>query len=341
MTAGRRMTTHAAQHQVPDVLAIGEVMGLLDAEAVGPLEDVRRFTLRVAGAEGNVLIALTQLGHSTRLVSAVGADPVGRLVLRTLSDVGVDVSRVYVDPDAPTGVFFKERFDDGLRRVYYYRAGSAASRLSLSDAALDALSSRFMVLSGLSLGLGGQSGMAGGARMLLRRLAEEGATVVFDANLRGGIWDGAQASQDFHEIRTYLDVLLAGREEMAALVPGKDPAEAAQALCDDGLQAVIIKDGAQGATVHEHSRATHIQPYPVNEVVDPVGAGDAFTAGVTSGLLQGWSMCDCARVGAVLGALAVTVCGDWEALTEPTDSVTLLHRYTTATKDTWSHHDGN
>lgn len=338
------MSTRAAQHQTRDVLAIGEVMGLLDADAVGPLEDVRRFTLRVAGAEGNVLIALTRLGHRTTLVSAVGSDPVGRLVLRTLSEVGVDVSLVHVDPDAPTGVFLKERFDDGLRRVYYYRAGSAASRLSLSDTALDGLgglSARLMVLSGLSLGLGGPSGLAGGARTLLRRLADGGTTVVFDANLRAGIWDGAQASQDFLEILPDLDVLLAGREEMATLVPGRDPAQAAQALCNDGLRAVIIKDGAHGAMVHERSGATYIQPYPVCEVVDPVGAGDAFTAGVASGLLQGWSMGDCARVGAVLGARAVTVSGDWEALTEPTDPRTLLHTYNTATKDTWSNHEGN
>jgi 2-dehydro-3-deoxygluconokinase len=108
----------------PDVLAVGEVMGLLDPDGDGPLEDVRRFSLRVAGAEGNVLIALSRLGYSTALVSAVGADPVGRLVRRTLAQQGVDVRHVRVDPTAPTGVFFKERFDDGERRVYYYRRGS-------------------------------------------------------------------------------------------------------------------------------------------------------------------------------------------------------------------------
>jgi 2-dehydro-3-deoxygluconokinase len=121
---------HLAEDSAPEVVGIGEVMGLLDPDGSGPLEDAQHFTLRVAGAEANVLIAVARLGHRAALVSAVGDDPVGRLVRRTLEAQGVDTDLVHTHPDAQTGVFFKERFEDGLRRVYYYRDGSAASRLT-------------------------------------------------------------------------------------------------------------------------------------------------------------------------------------------------------------------
>lgn len=310
-----------------DVLAIGEVMALMDAEGSGPLEDVRAFTLRAAGAEGNTLIALTRMGLRTALVSAVGDDPFGRLVRGTLDETGVDVAHVRVDPHAPTGVFFKERLDGWERRVYYYRAGSAASRLHLSDADVERLPHpRALVLSGLTLGLGGPDGLAGLARRLLRRLRGR-STVVFDANIRPHIWDQDRAAQEFAEILDDVDVVLAGRDEVRTLMPGRDPDEAARELCRSGVRAAVVKDGAQGAVAFDHTGATRIHPFPVQKVVDPVGAGDAFAAGVTSGLLEGRPIEDCARIGAVLGAAAVTVSGDWEALSTPTSPQQLLERY--------------
>lgn len=317
-----------AEPQAPEVLAVGEVMGLLDPDSDGPLEDVRHFTLRVAGAEGNVLIALARLGHRAALVSAVGADPVGRLVRRTLEQQGVDVRHVFTDHLAPTGVFFKERFDDGVRRVYYYRDGSAASRLSAIQADIDHLPvPRVLTVSGMTLGLGGAAGLAGVARTALRWAAEHGTVVVFDANLRTGLWDGPQAVHDFAELVPDIDVLLAGREELQALVPDTDPADAARRLCEQGVTAVVIKDGASGAVVHEQSGSTRVHPFPVDTVVDPVGAGDAFAAGVISGILHGWPVLDGSRVGAVLGARAVTLSGDWEATVPGDDAVRLLEQY--------------
>lgn len=100
------MTNFAAtQSAQPEVVAVGEMMGLIDADSPGSLEDVRHFSLRVADPEGNVLIALAHHGHTVALVSAMGDDPIGRLILRTLHGVGVDVSYVRVDADAPTGLF--------------------------------------------------------------------------------------------------------------------------------------------------------------------------------------------------------------------------------------------
>ncbi|MFC7550892.1 sugar kinase [Plantactinospora sp. GCM10030261] len=311
-----------------EVVAVGEVMGLLDPAGEGPLEDAGRLTLRIAGAEANVLIGLSRLGHRTRLISAVGTDPFGRLIVRTLRREGVAVDQVYRDASAPTGVFFKERYADGHRRVYYYRTGSAAARLSPDHAGLDRLAApAVLVVSGLSLALGRPDGLSSVVRQAIRHFAARGTRVVFDPNVRSTLWDGEVAAKDFAELLPYLHVVLAGREELAILVPGATPDQAAQALCDGGLRAVVTKDGARGATLHDRDGVTAVPPFPVDRAVDPVGAGDAFAAGVVCGLLRGWPLRDAARLGAVLGAAAVTSTGDWEAMPVEPDPLRLLRRY--------------
>ncbi len=313
-----------------EVIAVGEMMALLDPETDGPLEDVSRFRLGVAGAEGNVLINLAHLGHRTSLVSAVGMDPFGRLVTRTLSERGVGTEHVAIDPAAPTGMFLKERRGDVQRRVYYYRDRSAAARLAPTAVDLERLDvPEVLTLSGITLGLGDGHGLSEVARRAMSwAAAAPGCRIVFDPNLRPAVWDGARAAAEFGEILPMVDVLLAGRDELATLVPDADPHDAAQRLSDSALEAVVIKDGADGAVVYEAGGVTPVEPFPVEQVVDSVGAGDAFAAGVISGLLRGWSVADGARLGAVLGAKAVTVSGDWEGIGPGADARQLLNQYT-------------
>lgn len=321
-----------------DVVAIGEVMALLDPEESGPLEDVSRFRLRIAGAEGNVLINLSHLGHSTAFVSAVGSDPLGHLVTRTLAEQGVNTDHVRVDPAGRTGVFFKERLGDGERRVYYYRDGSAASRLRPDQLDLDQLGvPRVLTLSGVTLGLGDGTGLSKVARKALDWAAGQSCQVVFDPNLRPSLWHGARAIDEFAEILPQIDVLLAGREELAALMPAAEPEDAARSLCEAGMTSVVLKDGARGAVVHDGGGSTRIEAYPVGPVVDPVGAGDAFAAGVISGLLHDWPVRYGAQVGAVLGARAVTVSGDWESVETGGGAQQLLDEYQAASRYVGAH----
>jgi 2-dehydro-3-deoxygluconokinase len=168
------------------------------------------------------------------------------------------------------------------------------------------------------------------AREALAWASAQGSTVVFDPNLRPALWDGARAAREFAELLPSIDVLLAGREEIACLVPGEDPDQAARGLVRKGLSAVVLKDGARGAVVYEGDRVTPVEPFPIDVVVDPVGAGDAFAAGVISGLLQGWPVRVGARVGAVLGGRAITVSGDWEAARAGDDAAHLLAQYEAA-----------
>src|SRR5690554_857363 len=110
---------------MPEVIAIGETMTLFAPATSGPLRYVHQFSKHIAGAESNTCIGLVRLGHSAGWVSRLGDDEFGRYVLSVVRGEGVDTSRVQWDPEAPTGVFFKERVETGKTRVYYYRAGSA------------------------------------------------------------------------------------------------------------------------------------------------------------------------------------------------------------------------
>ena len=187
-----------------------------------------------------------------------------------------------------------------------------------------------LTLSGVTLGLGGGRGLAALAREALCWAAGKPCTVVFDPNLRPALWDGAVAAEEFAQILPYIDVLLAGRDELAVLMPELPVDAAARRLCRDHLAAVVVKDGARGAVVYGGESAVKIEPYPVEVVVDPVGAGDAFAAGVISGLLQGWPVREGAKLGAVLGARAVTISGDWDAAAPGDDPKALLADYEAA-----------
>ncbi|GFJ92386.1 hypothetical protein Prum_060280 [Phytohabitans rumicis] len=114
-----------------DVITLGETMAAL--RAGGPLRLGGTLALSVAGAEANVAIGLSRLGHAVRWVGVTGADELGELVLRTLRAEGVDVSACAVDPHAPTGLIIFEPRVAGVTRVSYYRTGSAGSRLSEAE----------------------------------------------------------------------------------------------------------------------------------------------------------------------------------------------------------------
>ena len=244
------------------VVGVGEPMALFEPEPPRRLEDGGRLVARIAGAEMNALIAVARLGGRAAFVSAVGNDPFGRLITRTLSEEGVNVSAVAIRRDRPTGVFFKDVTTADQRQVYYYRRGSAAAGLGPPDVRghLDRLRPRVLLVSGLTLGLGGPQGLGVAARSAMRAARRAGATVVFDVNLRPGIWAGERAARELVEVVGDVDVLLAGREELEELAAGTDAEEAAIRLCRDGLPYAVVKQGDRGATCVDASGRTPVPP---------------------------------------------------------------------------------
>lgn len=137
-----------------DVVTFGEVMAMFVAGEPGPLERVKGFTLALAGAESNVAIGLSRLGHRVGWIGRVGAEPFGRFAVAELTSSGVDTSMVSVDPEAQTGFALKSRADGGDPQVVYYRKGSAGSRLAASpDTDAFIARARHLHLTGIPLAL--------------------------------------------------------------------------------------------------------------------------------------------------------------------------------------------
>lgn len=294
-----------------DVVTLGECMALAYPDEPAGLEDCTRLRLDLAGAESNLCIALCRLGHSARFISRVGQDPFGARIRRRLEQEGVDVSALLADPHAPTGVFFREHLPDGRRRVYYYRAGSAASRLGAGDLSAEQFSGAKVVhLTGITPALG--PGCAAACRKAIELARQAGALVSFDPNFRPRLWSAEAARAALLPLMRQADLLLMGHEDARAVLGVDDPLEALQAAAALGPRVVVLKQAEQGALALADGEVTRAPAFPVERVLDPVGAGDGFNAGFIAGQLRGLALADCLALGARVGAAAVQVEGDYQ-----------------------------
>jgi 2-dehydro-3-deoxygluconokinase len=296
-----------------DVVTFGETMVLMAAVEAGPLRFANTFTRHAAGTESNVAIGLARLGQRVGWFSRLGDDELGQYVLGVVRAEGVDTSRVIVDPEAPTGVVFKEKRELGPRKILYYRRGSAASRLSAADLDGEYIAdARYLHLTGVTLAI---SQSARESVFAAARLARErGVLVSFDPNLRLRLWSKEEARQTMRELVPLCDLVLPGLDEAELLTGESDPDRAADVLRELGAKSVALKlgpEGSLGVTESERVRAPGLK---LERIVDPVGAGDGFAAGFLAGQLKGLSLAESLKVGNTVGAFATTVIGDWEGL---------------------------
>lgn len=267
-----------------EVFCLGESMALVAPVEAEPLEFAESFTLGVGGAESTVALYLAEQGHAAEWVSQVGADPLGRRMLRTLNHHDVGTSHVAVIEDAPTGVYFKDP-QPGKTKVHYYRTGSAASRMTADVViALPLDDARLMHVSGITAAL------SASCRELLSavfaRSAGAGTLVSFDVNYRPGLWPVSDAAPVLLDFARRADVVFVGRDEAEVLWGTADAASIAEHIGTSST--VVIKDDDVGATEVAQGASTFV-PAETVEVVEPVGAGDAFAAGYLSALLRGQS----------------------------------------------------
>lgn len=271
--------------------------------------------MSLGGAETNVAIGLARLGHRVRWAGRLGEDEVGSFALRTLRAEGVLTDAVVLDPNRPTGVMLLEKRIADVSRAAYYRAGSAGSALAFEnlDAALEARP-EVVHFTGITPAL---SQSAAEATVRAAEAARErGITVSFDVNYRAKLWDRDAASKVLTVLGGFADIVIASEDEIG-LIAGS-PGDASEdelvgELHARGVRDVVIKRGGAGATAYTREGSHHHDALTV-PVVDTVGAGDAFTAGYLSALLDGESMDQRLRRAVTLGAFAVAATGDWENL---------------------------
>jgi 2-dehydro-3-deoxygluconokinase len=293
----------------------------MDPVTRGPLRHVDAFAKRVGGAELNVAVALSRLGHGAGWAGRLGDDEFGRQVLAFARGEGLDVTGVDLDPGAPTGVYFKERRALDQLRVYYYRAGSAASRSRFEDLDVDyLLSGQMLHLTGITPAL------SESCRDLTERLVEaavgRGVFLSFDANVRYRLFEGRDPREVLVPLAGRADLLFLSDDEAELILGGGDPDDVRQAM--EGIRAgTVVVHGAEGAFAVDGSGVHEEEGYEV-DVVDTVGAGDAFVAGFLSGRLRGWETGECLRLANACGACAVTVPGDVEGMPSEEEALGLL-----------------
>ncbi|MFH8977175.1 sugar kinase [Streptomyces sp. NPDC017890] len=302
---------------VVDVVALGESMVTFLPSEPGRLADVPSFDRAIGGAESNVACVLAAAGHSARWAGRVGADGFGDHLVEAIGAYGVDVRAVRRDPDRPTGVYFRTAGDRSTdaHEVAYYRAGSAASAMSVRNMDLDVIrSGRVLHLSGITPALSAD------CLALMRELTARrpGRPLVsFDVNHRPGLWRGnADGPRILLELARGADLVFVGEDEAWGL---GGPEAVRAALPEPEL--LVVKQGATGATAFHRTagadgtRATHVTSVPALtvDVVAAVGAGDAFAAGFLSATLRGLPVRERLRHGHLMAAAALTVPGDLAA----------------------------
>lgn len=299
-----------------DVATFGEAMMLLVADRPGPLEDAQSFHKRTAGAETNVAIGLARLGLKVGWASRLGADSMARYLLATMQDEGIDCSHVICDASQKTGFQFKGRVMDGSDPpVEYHRKGSAASHMGVTDVDEAWLrSARHLHATGVFAAISDTSLEA--ARKTMEVMRAAGHSISFDPNLRPSLWATSEHMRtSINALAALADWVLPGIEEGRLLTGEQTPEAIAAFYRRQGASLVAIKLGAEGAYYDSSTEGSgYVAGFPVAQVIDTVGAGDGFAAGLISALLEGKSIPDAVRRGAWIGARAVQVLGDTEGL---------------------------
>ena len=296
-----------------EVVTFGETMVLFQPEDMLPLEYVHQFRKQIGGAESNVAIGLQRLGHSVGWFSKLGDDPFGRFILKCVRGEGVDVTACQFTPSAPTGVFFKEKRSSENLHVYYYRKGSAASLLTPEDIDEDYIAgARILHVTGITPALSAECKAAVFKAMEIAKKNE--VKIVFDPNLRMKLWSEAEARETFAQMIEFADVILPGLDEGTFMTGKTTPEEISSSIIGNSDKIVIIKLGSKGAYYQSSTEKGYVKGFPVTQVVDPVGAGDGFAAGVISGLLRKLSLAENVKRANAIGAIVVGVNGDVEGL---------------------------
>ncbi|SFD89371.1 5-dehydro-2-deoxygluconokinase [Lentibacillus persicus] len=298
-----------------DVVTLGETMMLFTPDNPGPMRYADRFSNRVAGAESNVAIGLARLGFQSGWISRLGDDEFGKKINAFIRGEGVDTSQVILDETADTGLFFKEKLAPGEWRVKYYRQGSAASRLKPGDVDESYIAeANYLHVTGITPALSDSCYET--VLTAIDYARAHGVNVVFDPNLRRKLWPDHKARKVLTELVQKADIVLPGIEEAEFLFGNGTPEELARTFREKGASTVILKLGGTGAYYLNNAAEGYAEGFEVPEVVDPVGAGDGFSAGVLSGLLDGLDMKDAVQRGNAVGAMVVMAPGDVEGLPE-------------------------
>lgn len=295
-------------------MLVGEPMGLFIAQSEGRLEDVTGYSMAIAGAEFNVAVGLARLGHPVSYLTRLGDDPFGRRIVHALEENHIGSELVDWTKDRSTGFMLKSRVRTGDPEIFYFRRGSAASALSSEQIdGTDFSGYRMVHLTGILPALSPAAREA--AFRLIDRAREHDMTVSFDPNLRPQLWESRETMvETVNALAARADYVFPGESEGGILCGSTDPEAISDFYLNLGAKAVVTKVGSKGAYLAEPCRRALIPGFRVEKVVDTVGAGDGFAAGIISALMEGRTLDEAVRRGNAVGAIQVMNVGDNDGL---------------------------
>lgn len=298
-----------------DVILVGEPMVLFYANEPGSLAEVSNFSKGLAGAEVNVGIGLSRLGHDVNYMTKLSNDDLGTYIHDCLKKEKLDSNYIAYEEGAKVGLMFKTKVTEGDPETLYYRKGSAASTLSPADVdKIDFKEVKLLHMTGIPAALSQSSREA--CFSLMKAAREAGCYVTFDPNLRPALWECEEIMvQTLNELACYANLVLPGVSEGELLTGKSTVEEISDFYIDNGAETVVIKDGGKGAYVKEAGQEIRLVPgFKVDEIVDTVGAGDGFAVGIIDGYLSDLSITEAVKNANGIGAIQIQHVSDNEGL---------------------------
>jgi 5-dehydro-2-deoxygluconokinase len=288
-----------------DVITIGRVgVDLYPLQVGAHLEDVESFGKFLGGSATNVAVAAARHGRRTAVITRTGDDPFGRFVHLALRDLGVDDAFVSAVAGLLTPVTFCEIFPPDDFPLYFYRRPIAPDLVIETDeldlAAIRTARVYWSTVTGLSQEPSRSSHHAAwDAR-------GRAPLTVLDLDYRPMFWSSRDdASAAVGKALEHVTVAVGNLEECAVAVGESDPARAADALLDRGVDVAVVKQGPRGVLGRTREETVLVPPTPVT-VVNGLGAGDGFGGALCHGLLEGWSLERCLRFANAAGAIVAS-----------------------------------
>lgn len=285
-----------------DVITMGRVgVDLYPLQSGVGLENVTSFGKFLGGSPTNVAVAAARYGLSSAVITRTGEDPLGLFIRQELARLSVDNSFVSAVPGLNTPIVLCEIFPPDNFPLYFYREPVAPDlMIESSELDLDAIrASRvfWFTATGLS------REPSRGAHHLALESRERANHTIFDLDYRPSLWDSAEeARREVNWALEHSTVAIGNKEECEMAVGETDPHRAADALLERGVTIAVVKQGPQGVMAKTADGIVEAPPFPV-DVVNGLGAGDAFGGAFIFGLLQGWDLEQTLKFANVAGAL--------------------------------------
>ncbi len=266
------------------------------------LEDVESFGKYLGGSPTNVAVAAARHGRRTAVITRTGEDPFGRFIHQALKGYGVDDRFVTAVPGLPTPLAFCEIFPPDDFPLYFYRYPKAPDMeiraAELDHDAIRAAKVFWATVTGLS--------EEPSRTATLAALKAHGGTTVLDLDYRPMFWSAPEDARRWvDKALGHVTVAVGNQEECSVAVGEDDPRRAAEALRERGVRLAIVKQGPKGVLAMDDDGVVEVPPVPV-EVVNGLGAGDAFGGALCHGLLAGWDAGRILRFANAAGAIVAS-----------------------------------